>query len=79
MPAASNGSITLDSKWYGNCKKRGRCTLIFFHQFCTSREGTHQYLFGFTPRLMHSHMVTSYRFLDGAYRFTWFGAFFQPY
>jgi hypothetical protein len=54
----------------------------FFHQFCTSREGTHQYLFGFIPRLMHSHMVTSYRFLDGAYRFTWFGefgAFVQPY
>ena len=23
LPAASKGSITLDKKWYGNCKKRG--------------------------------------------------------
>jgi hypothetical protein len=27
----------------------------------------------FTTSLMHSHMITSYRF-GGAYRFTWFGA-----
>ena len=28
----------------------------------------------FTPSLMHSHMVSSYRFfLAGPYRFTWFG------
>ena len=40
----------------------------FLHQFCTSREGRQQYLLGlhkFTPSLMHSHMVTCYRFFWG--------------
>ena len=46
LPAESNGSITLDNKWYGNCKKRGPCRLNFLHQFCPSREGTQQYLLG---------------------------------
>ena len=46
LPAESNGSITLDNKWYGNCKKRGRCRLNFLHQFCPSRKGTQQYLLG---------------------------------
>ena len=46
LPAESNGSITLDNKWFGNCKKRGRCRLNFLHQFCPSREGTQQYLLG---------------------------------
>ena len=53
----------------------------FLHQFCTSREGRQQYLLGlhkFTPSLMHSHMVTCYRFFWGwAYLFAWFGAFSQ--
>ena len=32
----------------------------------------------FTPSLVHSHTVTSYRFFwGGAYRFTWFGALSQ--
>ena len=31
LPAESNGSITLDNKWYGNCKKRGHCRLNFLH------------------------------------------------
>jgi len=46
LPAESNGSITLDNKWYGNCKKRGHwhCRLNFIHQVCTSREGTQHYL-----------------------------------
>jgi len=46
LPAESNGSITLDNKWYGTCKKRWHCRLNFLHQFCTSREGTQQYLLG---------------------------------
>ena len=34
LPAECNGSITLNSKWYGNCKKCGHCRLYFLHQFC---------------------------------------------
>ena len=43
LPAKSNGSITLDSKWNGNCKKRGHCRLNF-HQFCPQMVASYRFL-----------------------------------
>ena len=34
LPAEYNGSIALNSKWYGNCKEHGHWRLNFLHQFC---------------------------------------------
>ena len=76
LRAESNLSITSDNKWYDDCKERGHCRLNFLHQF-TRHVKAYDNICLVTPSFMHSHMVTSYRFFGGPYRFTWFGAFFN--
>ena len=77
LPAESNGSTTLDNKWFGNCKKRGHCRLNFLRQFCTSREGTQQYLLGLHQVSCTLIWLQVIAFWGWPHRFTWFGAFSQ--
>jgi hypothetical protein len=76
LPAESNGSMTLDNKWYGNCNKRGHCRLNFLHQCSQSREGTQQYLIGLhqvSCTLIWLQVIVFW----GPYRFTSFGVLSQ--
>ena len=57
-------------------KNVGTAGWIFFTNLHVTWRHTTIFVW-FTPSFMHSHMVTSYRFLGGPYRFTWFGAFFN--
>ena len=68
--------MTLDNKWYGNCKKRGHCRLNFLHQCSQSREGTQQYLIGLhqvSCTLIWLQVIVFW----GPYRFTSFGVLSQ--
>ena len=67
-PRTTNGITT--------ARNVGTAGWIFFTNLHVTWRHTTVFVW-FTPSFMHSHMVTSYRFLGGPYRFTWFGAFFN--
>ena len=75
LPAESNGSITLDSKCYGKCKKCGHCSLNFVINFAHRVEARNNICRVYTKSNALGKWFQVIAFLGGlSPYFTWFRA-----